>query len=161
MRQKKTKKTGASKSQEWWIERNKRRRNKYAQDREYRAKVNQNNRDNYRAKTNFYQNMAISPEQISSLGTKRNIDDGRKLITFNVDQISLILGGYHKIVVYRWINNGKFPEPPHKSVDAPYEKVFTLHEAKKLARIFLKHQKYNAYLRSDHTETINELLSVV
>ncbi|KRW94271.1 AlpA family transcriptional regulator [Paracoccus sp. MKU1] len=99
---------------EWWAERNKRRRQRYAEDPEYRKKARLNSRSTYRVKG---KTEPFDPRQnlsrIDDFGKVRPVTfpDGRVVERWCMTkaEVAEIFGRSTKLF-YHWIKDGRFPD---------------------------------------------------
>lgn len=148
-------------TEEWRKKRNARRRHLYKLYPERRRKINRKNRESYRASHEFDQNKALPPNKIAAVAQVRDVG-GKPTRCLTVEEMGLALGGYHKVVMYRWINEGKFPDPVFKTtINYNEAGVYKLDQAQKLAVVFGKHQETCAQFRSSHRTVIKRLFEVM
>lgn len=158
----------------WLRTRNAKRQQLYAGDPDYRRQVNIQNRQGYRRRNEVQlRNCADHIATVANFGEVRKYwypVNGSRLtakarteVCLTAEELAEALGGYHKVVLYRWHRTGRFPRPTHETVPAsgPSQLVYTVGEAKKLLAIMAKHQERSAYLRSTDGKTIKRLFEAV
>jgi len=157
----------AAVDEEWWIRRNARRRAKYALDASFRKRVNAQNRAEYKESNGVRKNAALPISSLSDCGNKRNVvgSDGKTSlrVTLSIAEMAHALGGYHTVVLYRWIRTDRFPAPSTMVEEkglAPYA-VYSLEDAKKLVAVMAWHQSQKAYFHARDIETIQRLFSSI
>lgn len=136
--------------------RNERRRQRYANDSEYRKKCITTTRENYRRNghmeddLNCLGNLGVLP----TYGLKRKVpglNTGPR-VTFSVKEIAGAMNR-HKAVVNRWIRNELFP-PPRWG-------YYTLPQARVIVRAMGELQKETPYYRRDHKELRSTLYAAM
>ena len=144
-----------SKTREWLKQRNERRRRVYRENKARRLAVNLQNRRSYRRNNIVESNKALPPSKLSSVAVNRTVPTLGCIPTLSVADMGIALGGYHKVVVYRWISQNKFPKPKYSSDEGLG--VYTLNQAKKIVEVFYAHQKTSAHFCFSHKDTIEKL----
>ena len=148
-------------------ERNRRRRERYGSDPEYRKKAIESTRSGYRSRnvlvdgTTCLENLP----KLRYLGTDRTVLVGLekvRLTTFSIKEIADAINRRPEIIG-RWIKKGMFPAPEMEVVNASGEgvvknvRVYPFEQAKYLVTIMGGHQKDTPYYRLDH-DTTRDLL---
>ena len=150
----------------WAASRNARRRAAYQADPEYRDKVVQTSRKNYR-RTNAVEQVDCRSNisQLGILGEARTVEIAgvaHTLTTFDTAQLAQALGNYHAHGIYRWYTNGQLPRPVVEVVGSMgTKKVFVLDEVLAMIGVLGPHQVTVRYYRQEHTETIDALFAAV
>lgn len=152
----------------WKEAHNKKRRERYNSDADYRAGVNKAKRSSYRRNAgaelrSTSQNLA----NIQQFGKSREVVvSGRKrsMHTFTVREMAALLDCNH-IVLYRYLREEKFPKPDVlRAAYAPGDvgaNVYGLEQARKLGAIMAEHFAEKTYLNASDTETIDRLFAAV
>jgi hypothetical protein len=152
----------------WWgPDRNTRRRNRYADDPEYRKQAVQATRDSYRRRhpraggklegqTDCRSNLA----KLSEIGQVRRVvlPSGltKRILTFTPEEVAnVVMRNVH--VIYRWWTKELLPTPVLKLYGGPARcgvrnKLYTKNEMIALCKAFGPHQAQTPYYRMDHTE---------
>ncbi len=155
-----TKKKEVSKpNAQWWLERNARRRKRYATDPDYREQQVEKTREQYRKG----RKLVDRPTCLSNLSTilyfgeKRTVtvdEEVRLRITFTTEELANALNRNVE-VIYRWFRKNMFPDPVVKlvEVDNQHGYVYTLTQVQKLVEVMGNHQGRTPYYRQDHTDT--------
>ena len=158
----------------WGEERNKGRRVRYAEDREYRQKVIGQVKKTYRKvredKGLFVRvgDCRSSLVNLRVIGTVRRIVESPYLIAnskallFSIDELAFVFGR-HPQVIGRWVLQEMFPKPPHVAEDKSGKivKVYSEPEVRGLVAIMGEHQERSQYYRKHHTEVRGKLLAIV
>ncbi len=144
------------------MERNARRRERYASDPTYKAQVNKTNRGSYRRVSPVTPHTALRGSDLSAQGTTRKVQTPageQKMKTFSVEEMATVLGGYHTVVLYRWIRAERFPKPTLATVPdgMASQMVYCFNDARVLARVMAEHQREKAYFHSSDFETVAKL----
>ena len=145
--------------------RNKRRRDRYAKDPNYRATVKSSNRSQYGKRAGVVPRVscAESIPQLANFGRVRAIMRGRQkvdCVTFTVQEIAKAMG-YHPWVVYRWQGREQFPKPAvllhghNKGIPGSY--VFTHPQATRLLSVLADHQAVKMHFQQTDLDTIARL----
>lgn len=153
-------------------ERNARRRARYQTDPDYREQVNDRNRQNYRESSGGVdlRDASNNLKILKGLGTKREVDGGDVILTFNAKEAAEVLDGYNEQFIYRCLRDGRLPPmllEAHDEVDARHGKrkvsvkVYSEGEMRAIARIMSEHQQKYSYYRKSHTDTTNALFEAV
>ena len=142
----------------WWGPcRNERRRQQYAKDHSYRRTVHIRNRDSYRRRVGSQpRNCRANIARIAEFGSISLVTlngSTRRMRTFSVAELANALG-YHRIVLYRWHKQGKFPRP---LLQANNQMVYTFGQAQKILTIMSEHQDNKSYFHKSDRETIRRL----
>ena len=155
-----TKKKEVSKpNAQWWLERNARRRKRYATDPDYREQQVEKTRGQYRkgrelvVRTSCLDNLST----IMHFGETRTVtvdEKEQRRITFTTEELANALNRNVE-VIYRWFRKGMFPDPVVKLVDVDNQHgyVYTLTQTQKLVEVMGNHQGRTPYYRQDHTDT--------
>lgn len=143
---------------------NAKRREKYANDVEYRKSVFDANRARYREQHGVSaRERDLDPKVASVLSVKRKVrvDGQSKMAACLTNEDLATAMGYHRFVLHRWQRSDRFPRPKHRMDNSSRQGVFLLPEAKELISIMRKHLKRKMYLTSRDTDTIAQLFAVV
>jgi hypothetical protein len=149
-------------------ETNRKRRERYAADPEYRKKMMIKNRISHRARSGATEwPLQENLENLSNYGSERTVViDGCShcLQTFSVREIAEVFE-YHLLAIYRWFKLKVFPRPSVLVAGATIGNagcyVYTAEQVERLMQVMIEHQKYQLHLRRDHTETIEKLFQAV
>ncbi len=148
-----------AKRRAWHDERNRRRRERYAQDAEYRQSVREQVRRSYRVNTDRRIReepscLTVLPE-LHTYGDRRSVvfPDGREdeLHTFTTDELADVIGRNVQ-VLYRWRQDGRWPFPTLLCRDVTRIPVFvySLEEVRAIIEIFGRHQERTPYYHRKH-----------
>ncbi len=154
--------------------RNVERRQKYADDSDYRSKMVQSTRDRYRREHGLAARGGANHFDLRRIGRyceRHDVWIGSQFLEYKqvmtVRVLALIIG--RKVdVVRRWIDQGMLPRPigmlsETSSYDATTWKngtpVYFLKEAREVVHAMRKHQDETPYFRQDHDDTIDLLRS--
>lgn len=162
----------ARKLKYWGPERNKERRDRYKNDAEHRAKVQQQVRESYR-KTREENGLPVRQQDcreniplLVDTGEDRTVllSSGEPITmsTFTVHELGVALER-NKQVLYRWFSADLFPRPV-VCADTPRnanQPVYTYDEAVALLTAFGEHQEVSQYYRKYHTKTTEALFAAV
>lgn len=156
----------ASQTREWWVERNARRRKRYSNDPTYKALVNKTNRGSYRKVSPVATRIALKGSDLSAQGTIRRVHTlvgNQKMKTFSVEEMATVLGGYHTVVLYRWIRAERFPKPQLATVadGMASQMVYCFNDTRLIAKAFSKHQLEKSYFHSSDFATVAKLFDAV
>lgn len=162
--------------EKWFGEdRNKRRRERYHADPEYRRKAIQSARKQQRKRlssewTNCEENFAL----VESMGAMQKVllPGGRiaNLLTFSEQTVARLLGKVREgknpgKSLSPWIRAGKWPEPVYRLVKTNGEpssfRVYLEKEVRALMAVFSEHQRDTPYYHESHVETRNRLFAAV
>jgi hypothetical protein len=152
----------------WWKARNERRNLRYAMDADHRMKVNRLNQMCYTktVKHSRLRRVFATPSQLDSIGKEREIfsADGvviDKIHTMTQQEVSRAIGGYHTIVVARWIRQGKFPRPNLYAMNGLRKiRVYATTAVKGIIEIFKRAKFRGAGLQFKDIETVSKLFRV-
>lgn len=151
---------------------NKKRREMYAANAEYRSSCMAQSRAHYRHKYGTpTKDCRANIDNLASVGRIRLLRNGRgevvKCLTFSTVEFANALG-YSTIQVYRWQHDGRLPKPTNGLV---YEekiggrflctRVYTEPEVRAIIEVLSEHQKRVSHYRTTHTATIKKLFSAV
>lgn len=164
------------KSQEWkpqWTKAsNKKRKERYKNDPEYRQKILDESRQRYR-ETHLKsegRDCRENIEAIESIGDYRIIEGSLgevdEHLCLTIPEIAEALGGYAPQVVYRWIGDGRFPDAIYKGRNVETgtfldQKVYHVQEVVGMLEVFGKHQETHMYFKKTHEDTIQALNNAV
>jgi len=131
-------------------------RERYANDTEFREHLKDYERTRYRKqKAVHVRDCSSKLGKLNDFGEKRTvIDDGKRktILTFSTEEVAEAIE-YHPTRVRQWQGAGKFPKPALQ-VEGSKLCVYTLKQARMIVATMARHQEVNQYLRDDHTETI-------
>jgi len=135
---------------------NRRRRERYASDSDYRRSIILDRRNRYRTqKAKHVRDCSKLTEADLKLNSRvRTLADGHTMNTVSTSQLAELIG-YHHITVIRWQTQGVFPKPRLKLRGRG--SAFTVTEAKKLAAVMAEHQKTHQYLFESDKKTVSLL----
>lgn len=165
---------------EWWDERNKRRRERYAQDKTYREEKTESSRKAYRDKTG---GTPYDPRQnlptLDAYGKLRKVKmpNGTEVERWcmTLAETADIFGRSAQLF-YRWINDGRFPAAVLTALDYPITRdykvkkgvkvsqqvaVYTPEEIRAAVGALGPHLSMVAYYRQDHTNERAALFSAM
>lgn len=152
----------AEQKRRWADTRNERRRQQYADDSAHRRSIHTQNRAAYRKRANSEpRNCRENIAKLREFGFSRRVSlkgSMIRMLTFSVSELADALGGYHRIVLYRWHKERKFPRP---IVQAKDQEVYTVDQAHKILTVMSEHQDKKLYLRKSDAETINQLFNAM
>lgn len=146
---------------EWFNERNKRRKENYHSDPEYREKVNAASRENYREKADV--DLPFDPRDnrdlYTSYGKLRQIEGGSSNaeLTFTKAELAEVLGRPVK-QVQQWAQDGRIPKTVTRAKVVGTERnwldVYTPAEVVALIDAIGEHLSQFVYYRTDHIDAI-------
>lgn len=153
-------------------ERNKKRRQEYEENPDYRKKVQVSARDSYRKihDVDTESHIAVIDEQsLAEIGSVRNVlstvGGESSLLTFDINEAATALGDYNAHVMYRWMRNGLIPRMRYKASKEETGRmvnVYVIQEISEMARILLHHQKnISCYFSKNHQVTIDKIATAV
>lgn len=140
----------AAKEREWMAASNETRRNQYRKEPAYRDKTMKAAREHYRENSaQDVKGCAENLDKLDTMGTVRRVQLGAQcvnIVSFTIDELAIAIGGYHPVVVRRWIRDGMFPEPafreqkeiPQRGAKAH---VYTLNQVRAFVTAFAEQQK--------------------
>jgi hypothetical protein len=141
--------------------RNKRRRERYATDREYRNNARKAARETY-ARTHVRKQGNQSLQNLGKLeefGTVRNLRIGSKVIeclSFSTEEIGQALGGYRQPVMAKWQMDGKLPRPIYSAEGLGRLRAYTKEEAEAMIQIIGELQTVKSnYTKNDKRVTLS------
>lgn len=148
------------KSRWWGEERNKRRRERYHSDPNYREQRRQQARESYRRRNSA----RVDEDCRENLGRLKEVGEYRTvqlapgaeeqvLLTFNTKELAGLLNRNTNIL-YRWQSSGVLPKPVVPNRDFGGIPVFTEPEVRALMEVFGNHQQVTQYLRAKDKTTI-------
>lgn len=160
------KKIPYSQTQEWIDKRNARRRAKYQKDASFRALKRRADKQYYasnKSKGLMNGHAPYDAKRIKMQCRGRKLaDSGKVLDCLTVSEMGMALGGFHESTMRKWINQSRFPPPTHKAKEGRFRYgVYLYDEALKLCDVMREHIKTSSYLRSDHTDTIQQFFDAV
>ncbi len=147
--------------------RNRERRNRYADDPDYREKAVQATRDRYRRNVGLKFRRGAKGFDLRRIGRwceRRDVRVGNHVhlarLVMKVRELALIVGRKPD-VVRRWIDQDMLPPPigmvRHDREGHGMVPVYFLEEAREIVHVMRDHQDETPYFRSDHDVTINDL----
>lgn len=153
-------------------DRNARRRELYAKNPEYRAKAVQRSRQGYReANGGILRHINCAPniKTAASFGTHREygpVSIGNRPghkgyvsgISFSMEELGKVLGGYNVQNIHRWYRNGQLPRPTMTSANVS---VYSLDEVLAIMPILAQHQAERAYFLKRHTDTVQKIADAI
>lgn len=151
---------------EWFDKRNKRRRERYVKDANYRETANVAARHGYRNSsgtlppTDPMDNIhMLNPQSKSFVGHARTLKDGRALLTVSKTELALVFDRPAK-QVQQWAGSDtRIPTPVIKArrvlVERSWQNVYSLAEAKAIVTSLAPFLKDLLYFRQDHKDAIN------
>lgn len=160
----------ARKAKYWGPDRNAKRRQKYAEDKEHREALIAREREKYR-KTREEQGQSVRSEDcrenigaLKHLGALRvaRFPDGSEVYTntLTLEEFGKAIGRDVQ-VLYRWMGEEMFPRPTLLSrIGNRDQAVFTETETTALLGVFGEHQERSQYYRNYHEETRQRLFQV-
>ena len=160
----------ARKAKYWGPDRNAKRRQKYAEDKDHREALIAKEREKYR-KSREEQGQSVRSEDcrenigaLKHLGALRvaRFPDGSEVYrdTVTLEEFGKAIGRDVQ-VLYRWMGEEMFPRPTLVSrIGNRDQAVFTDAEATALLGVFGEHQERSQYYRNYHTETRDRLFHV-
>ena len=137
---------------------NTRRRNRYADDPEYRAYIMEDRRTRYRNSRGVnIRDCGKTLSQVQSEAIIRDLDGYGPTLCLSTAQLAGLMD-YHYITVSRWQNAEIFPRPNLKLARGKHS-MFSVRQANLITKIMAEHQKTHQYLYAkDHT-TISRLFT--
>lgn len=159
--------------QYWGEERNRRRRQRYRTDSDYRKQVRQQTRATYRHLRQAQGKQVRDDDCSANLAVLESIGDYRDVrtkngedrvnhLTFTVEELAKVFNRNQQ-VLYRWFSAGMFPRPTAVA-ETPHNRnqpVFLAEEVEAAAREFAEHQKDSQYYRERHTKTRDNIFNAV
>ncbi len=154
----------------WWgPDRNTRRRNRYADDKDYRQQAVQSTRDSYRRRHGGnlmgQEDCRRNIANLSAIGQVRRVvlPSGltKRMLTFSPQECADVVGrNIH--VIYRWWTKELLPTPVLLLYGGPARcgvrnKFYTKNEMIALCKVFGPHQMQTPYYRMDHTEVRDQI----
>lgn len=151
--------------EKWLREYNKKRKARYAQDRNYRVQVQEANLSSYRKRATVA-TPKINVREVISHGTSRPVEQGENrhvtMLCFTVEELAKALGGTNPSTLYRWIKANLLPYPGHTAiVHGQPVGVYLPKEATTIAEILKTHYLKKAYLRKTDSATVIRLFRAV
>lgn len=142
--------------------RNKSRTDRYANDPEYRRKVQESSKKSFNKKKTSQSRVRVfesSPSRLCRYGEVRHIiGQDEASFTFNVEEIARVMGNHHPIVIRNWHRDGRFPKPNHVTkVGNSYLGVYDEFQTRAMALILRKHFNSSSYFTHKHKEVIKAL----
>lgn len=158
----------AAKEREWMATSNETRRTRYRSEPRYRDKTMKAARNHYRE--NSAQDVKACAQNLpilETLGTVRRVQLGAQcvhIVSFTIDELAEAIGGYHPVVVRRWISDGMFPEPAfHEQKEIPQRgakaHVYTLNQVRAFVEAFAEQQQHKQNFYATDREFIGKLFA--
>jgi len=167
----KTKKERAAQKRRWDKARNDRRRDRYANDLEYREHIKEGarmsgrrtspggglQRDRMQICIESLKTVAKAGQERFRIGADGKVTK-RKLRTLTSTEMAPLIGLSHAVMLHKWQRAGKFPRPEVRVIVVKtHAEVYTIPQAKKLIRVMKDHYAIKSYLSDRDTEVISAL----
>lgn len=126
------------------------RRLRYARDPEYRERAKKQQMKTYRKNMSYdkCKRVGINDlEELKKIGQMRKVKKAQ-VLSFSVDETSIVLGGYPAQTIRRWLTTGLLPKMIHRGRgenDRLDKTFYTIDEIMPIADIMVEHQKTYCY----------------
>ena len=166
----------AAQKEKWFgAARNARRRERYEQDPDYRAKHRAKSLDYLREQHGIstdFRDCRANIDILDAIGDVRTVKwDGGEYLTLTTEELAKALGEYSVTNVRRWITNGQLPEPVvpcdvqtdtfGRKGETTEMFVYLEDEIKALMEVLGPHQTDYHYYRKSHRATIEKVFEAV
>jgi hypothetical protein len=163
----------------WWKARNARRRAKYAEDAEYRQRVRETSRDNYRKKTGRdHFDPTVNIGKVGDYATERTVTlpDGSEdiMAVLTVEDVADVFGRT-PLVIRNWYTKGRIPEAA-LSAKVTFQRdytnktgvkitttkmVYAIPEVDIMLQVLAPHLATSAYYRADQGTLAKDIFAGV